>query len=307
MKWRTYLPVIGIAIFIYILFKINLKQVFVEIRGAKLIFLFGALILVLVLLIIQTFKWFLIARKQKICVPFSEAIKINFISNFYGFITPSKLGTLIRIDYLKKYCNMGKGISNFVIDKVMDIFSLFFLAIIMGYFFKDRFRFFSLGYLIVIFVVFALIFVIFYNKVRSRFLLKLLYHNLLPKRLKKRIRIDFDSFYDDLPKKRFLILIFGVNILTWLITYLITYLIGLSLGINLPFVYFLAILPLATIVAQIPITINGLGTREATMIGLFRLFGISAAKVFSMSILSIVFSGVLPAIIASFLIFRKKD
>ena len=201
---------------------------------------------------------------------------------------------------------MAKGISNFIIDKVLDIFSLFVLAIIMGYFFKDKFNFFSLGYLVLLFVIFVLIFFIFYNKKRSRFLMKFLYRNLLPKKLKKHIKIDFDSFYEDLPKKRFLIVVFIVNMLTWLVTYLITYLIGLSLGIDLPFVYFLAILPLATIVAQIPITINGLGTREATMIGLFGIFGVGATKVFSMSILSMILASIIPAIIASPLIFKKR-
>tara|TARA_Y100000310_G_scaffold282675_1_gene304078 strand:- start:982 stop:1905 length:924 start_codon:yes stop_codon:yes gene_type:complete len=307
MKWRTYLPFIGIAIFIYILFKIDVVQVWVEIKTANLLFLLGALILVLTLLIIQTIKWFLIARKQKIPVPFSEAFKINLMSSFYGFVTPSKLGTVIRADYLKKYSSMAKGISNFAIDKVMDIFSLFFLAIIMGYFFKDRFNFFSLSYLIIVFVIFLLLFFVFYNRKSSRFVLKFLYHKLFPQKLKNRIQVDFNSFYDDLPKKRFLILVFAVNILTWINAYLITYLVGLSLGINLPFIYFLAILPLATIVAQIPITINGLGTREAAMIGLFGLFGIGAAKIFSMSIIGIFLGNVLPAIIASFLIFRRRD
>jgi len=300
------LPFIGIVIFIYILFKIDLGQVLTEIWGADLLFLFGALILILVLIIIQTIKWYMIARKQKIRVPFSVALKINFISNFYGFITPSKLGTLIRADYLKKYGSFSKGITNFVIDKAMDIFSLFSLAIIMGYFFKDRFNFFSWGYLIIILIVFILLFLVFYNPKSSRLLLGFLYRHLIPKKLKDKIDVDFDSFYADLPKKRFLILVFGVNILTWINTYLITYLVGLSLGINLPFVYFLAILPLATIVAQIPITINGLGTREAALIGLFSFFGIAAVKVFSMSILSMILASILPAIIASPLIFKKR-
>ena len=300
------MPFIGIVIFIYILFKIDLGQVLTEIWGADLLFLFGALILILVLIIIQTIKWYMIARKQKIRVPFSVALKINFISNFYGFITPSKLGTLIRADYLKKYGSFSKGITNFVIDKAMDIFSLFSLAIIMGYFFKDRFNFFSWGYLIIILIVFILLFLVFYNPKSSRLLLGFLYRHLIPKKLKDKIDVDFDSFYADLPKKRFLILVFGVNILTWINTYLITYLVGLSLGINLPFVYFLAILPLATIVAQIPITINGLGTREAALIGLFSFFGIAAVKVFSMSILSMILASILPAIIASPLIFKKR-
>ena len=88
--------------------------------------------------------------------------------------------------------------------------------------------------------------------------------------------------------------------------YAITYFVGLSLGVSLNFIYFLAILPLSTIVAQIPITISGLGTRELTMISLFGLFGIAAVKVFTMSILGIFMAGVLPSLIALFLILRER-
>jgi len=65
-------------------------------------------------------------------------------------------------------------------------------------------------------------------------------------------------------------------------------------------------MPLGTLVAMIPISINGLGTREAALISLFGLFGVSAAKVFSLSIITLIIVGILPSIIGVFLIFYKK-
>jgi uncharacterized membrane protein YbhN (UPF0104 family) len=50
-----------------------------------------------------------------------------------------------------------------------------------------------------------------------------------------------------------------------------------------------------------------LGTREAVMISLFGVIGISATKVFSMSLISIFLAGVIPALIGSFLIFKNKE
>ena len=85
-----------------------------------------------------------------------------------------------------------------------------------------------------------------------------------------------------------------------------TYFVGLSLGIDLPFIFYLAILPIGTLITLIPISINGLGTREATLISLFALFGIESAKVFSMSIVSLIIAGIIPAIIGIFLIFKKR-
>ena len=65
-------------------------------------------------------------------------------------------------------------------------------------------------------------------------------------------------------------------------------------------------MPITTFVGQLPITINGLGTREAAMISLFGLLGISATKIFSMSLINLVINGIFPAIIGMLLILQSK-
>jgi len=311
MNWKRYLPIIGIIIFIYILLKINLLNIFNEIKNANIFYLGIAVFwLIFVGLSIQTFKWYIIARKQKIEVPFLKAFKINLMTNFYGFITPSKVGTAMRAEYLRKYTenNIGKGMGNFVIDKALDLISLFIIAIIFSFILKDKlnlvyldYYFFALG------IILVSTFLVFYNKERSKSILRIFYRRFIPKNMHDKAKITFESFYEDLPKKRFLLLVLVINIVNWIFTYVLTYLVGLSLGINLSFDYYLAVLPLVTLITQIPITINGIGTREVSMIGLFGLFGIGATEVVSMSILSLFLFGVLPAIIGGFLILRNKD
>ena len=306
MKWKTFLPVIGIAIFIYILIKLNLYEIINEIKNANILLLIIAVSFVILLLFMQTFKWFFIAIKQGINIPFMEAFKINFISNFYGFITPSKLGTVIRVEYLKKYTfNFGKGLCNFTIDKVLDMASIIFTAILFSFVFRDKFNL-PIHYFIAFFFLIIFLIYIFVNKQRSKAIFRIFYKRFVPEKMKDKARITFESFYEDMPKKRYFILFFFFNILSWFVIYLTTYFIGLSLGINLPLIYFLAIIPIGTLVSMIPISINGLGTREAALISLFGIFGISAAKVFSMSIITILITGVIPSIIASFLIFKKR-
>ena len=119
MRWKKYLPIFGILLFIYILIKIDLKNVLLEIQNANIYFLLIAIFLVFVMMLSETIKWFTIAKFQDIKIPFSEAFKINMIDNYYGFITPSKVGSVIRAEYLKKYAegHFGKGLFNFIIDK----------------------------------------------------------------------------------------------------------------------------------------------------------------------------------------------
>ena len=307
MKLKKFLPLIGIALFIYILIRLDISKIFEEIKNTNLSYLGLAILFVGFLLITQTFKWFIIARKQKINIPFLESFKINIISNFYGFITPAKIGGLIRAKYLRKYTNnLGKGISNFTLDKILDTISVFFIAIVFSFIFKEKFPGLPIGFFMIILISLILITFIFLKKERSKSILRIFYSKVIPKKMKKKAKITFNSFYEDIPKKRYFLLFFIINLLNWINVYAISFFIGKALGINLDFVYFLTILPIGTLVSLIPITINGLGTREATLIGLFALFGISAEKVFSMSMLNIGISSILPGILAIFFIFRKK-
>lgn len=306
MKIKNLLPIIGLALFIYILIKVDIISVINELYNADLFYLLISLFFMVILCFSETFKWFVIAFFQDIKVPFLEAVRINLISNFYGFITPSKLGAVVRAEYLKKYTgNIGKGLCNFTLDKILDISSIIFIAILFSFVFKNKLNL-PLGIFIIIFLIFILLTLMFVNKNRSKFIIKLFFQRFVPGKFMDKAKLTFDSFYDNIPRKRYFVLFFLLNVFNWIIGYIIAYFIGLSLGINLPFIYYLAILPIGTLVTMIPISINGLGTREAALISLFALFGISAPKVFSLSILSLLISGILPSIIGSFLIFKRR-
>jgi glycosyltransferase 2 family protein len=305
MNLKKWFPLIGILIFIYILIKIDLLEVLGEIKNANLMFIFIALLFVFIMFFIQTFKWFSIAVFQDIKMPFLDAVKINLITNFYGFVTPSKLGTIVRAEYLKKYTgNYGKGLCNFTLDKILDIASVIFLAILFSFMFKDKLNL-PIGIFVLFFLCFILVSLFFMSKNRSKFILKIFYRRFVPEKMKDTAKVTFNSFYDHIPQKRYFILFFLLNLINWVNLYLITYFVGRSLGIELSFIYYLAILPITTLVTLIPITINGLGTQEATMISLFSLFGIESTKVFSMSIINLLI-GILASLIGIFFIWKNR-
>jgi uncharacterized protein (TIRG00374 family) len=308
MKIKKYLPFIGIIIFVYILFKLDIRKIFGEIGNANPDFIIVAFIFTFIYLTTQTLKWFVIARAQKTEVPFTDAFRINLISFFYGFITPSSLGVLIRAEYLKKYNNgnFGKGAGNFTLDKILDLCSLIFLGGIFSLVFSKTLSGNYLFYLLIIFIVLVTSLIVFNDKERTKKILRIFYRKLVPEKVKEKLKDGFHSFYDGMPKKRNFVVFFFFNVLNWIAFYTIFYFLGLSLGINISYFYFLAIMPIATLVGHIPITINGLGTREAVMILLFGTIGIESAKVFSMSILGILIIGIIPSLIGSFLIFKNR-
>ena len=204
MKWRTikkYLPIIGIALFIYLLIKLDVTKILKEFSNINWNYIGISILLIIVYFIFQTLKWFILAKKQKINISFGEAFRVNFISNFYGFITPGKIGTAIRADYLKrKGTETGKGISNFVLDKFLDFSSLFILILTFGFFIYRKIIPNGEWYILAgTFFLIILAFCIFYNKESSRFFLRPIYKNFVPEKLKEKSKVLFNSFYEDIP------------------------------------------------------------------------------------------------------------
>lgn len=65
---------------------------------------------------------------------------------------------------------------------------------------------------------------------------------------------------------------------------LVDYLIALSLGIHIPYLCFLGLVPIISIISLLPISIAGLGVREGAYIGIFSNMGIQSVKSFSISL-----------------------
>lgn len=89
-----------------------------------------------------------------------------------------------------------------------------------------------------------------------------------------------------LKTRRILFLVIGLSLLSWLLWGLNFYVIGFSLGLHLPFLTFLFMQPVASLLSVVPITIGGLGFIEAGLTGIIVLYGISFERALAFALLS---------------------
>ena len=226
---------------------------------------------------------------------------------FYGVVTPGRIGAFIKAVYLKDKinANFGKAASSVLIDKVLDTISIFAIAFFGGLLLANKFL--DVGYLVVlVFVIIVLMTYIVFNRELTRKLLGVFYNKFLPQRFKEQAKESFYSFYENMPSKKSLILPFFVNILSWIWTYSIGYTVAMSLGMKVNYFVLITMYSIASIVTLIPITVSGIGTREATLVGLLAVFGVEAGKVVAMSLLAYFIAGILPAIAGLFYILKDE-
>ena len=281
-KLKPFLPLIGIILFFYLLYTLDINQIITAILSIPPSYLLVSAVLTIPILFIRTYAWTLILKEHHIRLRFFQAMKIYLIGYFYGSITPGYLGQLMRIPYMKEKTNepYGKLFVNSVLETTIHTLSLYALMLIGAFLIVGTQPFLFIVVALWLFVV-IIVFWYFTRKERGEKIFFALIRYLTPKQMKPDLNRFVTTFYHDFPKIRKLILPFLIGIITWVIAFTQQYLIVLALGLTIPYLYFLLLFPIANTAGFIPITFAGLGVREFTAIFLFStLFHITGEKVF---------------------------
>ena len=291
---KKFLPLIGIAIFVYIVYNLDIEKIIVVFLSINPIFIICSLTLTIPRLIIRNTAWQIIQKEQKITINFFQSLKIFLIGYFYGSITPGYIGQIMRVPYMKEKTGApyGKLFVNSLIETIIHTLSLYGMMLIGALLVIGVLP--ELLYISIAWVVLLAIFLFYFNKrERGEKLFYILIQYLIPKKLKANLYRFVDTFYTDFPEIKKLLLPLILGIFTWIIIFSQEYIIVLALGIDIPYLYFLLLFPIANVVGFIPITFAGLGTRELTAIFLFStLFGVVEEEVFVFTLLGFVITDI---------------
>jgi len=198
----------------------------------------------------------------------------------FGKFMPGGLGELSIAYFLKK-----KGVpikSSFfvaVFDKILTIISLSLISLIGVWVFFPTKTSIILSILIAFFVlgIFALLLSKSIRKLLKRLILKKYYSKF--KGLSKKLDYMFSE------KKRFLLANLMVTLIKSFFAAVIITFLFILLGIEINIFHVLIINSLTVLVSMVPVTIAGLGTKEATAVFLYSLLGIEATVVLGAYIL----------------------
>ena len=301
-RLKSFLPLIGIILFIYILKEVGLDNLYRALSGMNMLLLILSLSIFIPRVLISTYKWKMIAEKQEINVKFLKMVKINLIGLFYGTVTPLWLGDWVRIFYLKEEssCPLGRCASNVIIDQLIEFFSLFILSIFGSFILLKKFP--SLFFMVSLFFIFLLAVAIFFmEKNRSKRILGVIYKYIIPSRLKESMANEFQYFYENIPPLSYLIKPLVVEIFSYLLFFTQIYIVALSLSLSIPYIHFVLIYPISSLIGMIPITISGFGTREGALINLLSIYGVAKENAVALSITGYFITIFIPAMIGGLL------
>ena len=302
MDWKKLLPVIGIVLLLYILWRFDIEKIFSVFSTINPFYAALCFLGIPLIFVIFNIQWQMILKRQNIPVSFLYSLKNLFIGYFYGFITPGGLGAYLSAIYLKNESKtpLPKCVSNIITFNTIDYITIFILGAIGGLFLLGQYPYLFLLILLLLFSV-SFIFIFYLRQKTSKNLFKKLLQTQIFQFIQQYVEDPIESFYDDLPSLKSLTLPFLISFLSWFIFYTELYFIAQLFNIHIPYITFLFMLAITSSIAIIPVSIYGLGTRDAILIALFSLYNIPPENSISFTLFWFTLFLITPSIIGAFI------
>lgn len=290
---------VGLIIFIWLVFRCDWEAIGTIVLHIRWALLLPSLALFLVTMGLKAQRFRLLSRDVVGRISFRYAFLIYFAAYFVGTITPGRVGEFAKVQYLRRDKNVPvrEAFRPVLLDRLYDLLCLAVVGLV-GWAILD------IGGLepapnlkVVFFVMLAAVLVS--APAWTRPLLRVLGRvTFLGDRMRGSalwLERSLGVFYTRTGG-----LCAAITIVAYLVGFLMAYLIARSVSINIPYWEFCAIMAVVCLAILLPITVSGLGTREAACVFLFGLYGVPAENALSFSLLyfivGLVFGGIIGAI-----------
>lgn len=288
---KRILQLIGILLLGYIVYRIGPINVFNEIRNVRVNLLILTILSIVFVTLLQGLRWQIILKVLDIHISWLQALKLFWIGMFVGAVTPGKVGDFARVYFLRKRNpSTFRAFFSVLVDRMIDVLVLLCCATITALFFLKKIRIHVL--IVSVFWLSLFIFLIFLMNKESYIhrLFSNLIKRIVPSSFKDFDGFSFNKFYAGVKSARKieLLLIVCLVIVVWTVSFLSRYFLALSLSINISFIESFFCVSASTIVALLPISVSGIGTREAAMVFMFSQLGLASESAVAFSLLIVV-------------------
>lgn len=312
INWKKLLnlvPIIGIILFIYLIIDIGVDKIIDAFRRIPIQYYALACLPLPPKILLSTYKWWYICKKQKMNYNFTYLTKIFLISTFYGNITPGGVGWHIRIFYLKKKkkVSIEKCLTNSLIDVTLGFMGGLTLALIGSILIIEKQP--GIFPIILIFLIINVTtFVVLMQKRSGSRLFRFLIRPLIPKKYKLKVDESVESLYEDIPRLRDSIIPLTVEMIVFILASTQVYILAQAFDINVPYLNFVLLSIISVVfVGIIPISVGGLGVREGVFAFLlFTLYGVPVATGFALSLAGYLVKMLIPTLIGLSLSLKKE-
>lgn len=239
----------------------------------------------------RAWRWNMLLHVYGINYKFWEAFKLYYIGLFISCFIPQGLGTFSKTVYLRADgYPLDRSTVSILVDKGLNFVAM--ASVVLASFLYLFFTF-TTGWQALLLCLLLAILLILVLRLTDRFGGKVPHLLIWPfERLGKWSKSDISWVHRDFREltRNQIIMLVLVSIVATSFDYLAYYLLILALRLDIPFLYFVVLSSVAVIIQHIPVSFNGIGTRETTLVLVFAILGKSKEAALALSALILLMS-----------------
>lgn len=279
----------GLIILVIIFTKIDFKKLASCFSQINLIMFMLVNFITLPALFIKSFRWRYILKIQGV----DYSVTSSFLSYLggvcAGIITPGRAGEAMRAVYLRqdKRVPLSQGLASVFVDRIFDL-SVLLIFSAAGLCFLHRPDLSSTRIVFIYLVVLVLLVIVFSRRSILYSFLKKIYLSVFSG-LGARVLADnlrrFIACIKDTLASRKIYVVFFLTALAYTFYFVQCCLLARIAHINTNWITVIFFVSISSLLAMLPVTILGLGTREASLVFLFSLVGVKSEVALTYSFL----------------------
>lgn len=281
---------ISIGIISFLFSKIDRQNFFNIVKALDIKILIGAFLVFLLSNFLGLYRWKNILDAMEIDFYFKDILSSFSAGLFFNLLLPSAIGgdILRSLDFIARTHKPKEVLSSIFLDRLSGYIGLDIVLIsslIIGYrLIKDK----DILWITSIFSIFLILILLF------------LFNNFLYSKLNYLLSLFKNRFFYILKEihqciyyfknKKFIVLFnLSISLIIQLLLCFVFFIISLSLGISIKIEYFFIFIPIIGVITILPISLGGLGLREASTIFFFSKIGIPKDICLAMALINSIF------------------
>lgn len=272
----------GLFVLLFLLFFVDLSSLAQILAESDFRLVFAGALAAIPAWLLRAVKWHRILKGLGIDSSPRPILIGTIAGDHLGTISPAKVGEVVKIGYLKRDAPVGVLITSLLADRVADVAVLLLFGCTGLLIWSLEFGWNIETRTIIIVTVCLLAFVLLFAFLKSSYV-----KDWLSRAEKSPERSGFAARTSDsvkkilldtlqIPAKTYVAVIF-LSALVLGTTFARAYFFALSLGLDVSPVFLLALIPVAGLIQSLPITIMGIGTRDALFVVAFSFIGLGSA------------------------------
>lgn len=283
---RIAFQLLGIALFVVILSRIEIGKVLDAYRNFDVSYVIYSLLIMFLFITSKSLRWKLIVAVQGIGISPRRAFTVYASALYLGIITPGRIGDFAKSLYLMRTGQEpGRAIFSTALDRLFDIVFLVVIGYISLLFFPGIFG----NQLLLSSLVVGIVLLVVLVLLRRRDLLAKFTERFIRIAVPPRFRESLSMVVSDvlnefgLLHRRDVLQIVLYSIGAWLMHYLFFILAARALNLDISIPVLVTCISAAIFTSLLPISLLGLGTRDAVLILIFGRVGLSREAAVSFS------------------------